>query len=153
MRLSLTSVIFLTILLVGCSSQDVSQPPHGDLSLCPLCSPRQLEIPFEKTAKLTEQAAIQITKKSLIKIRHTSPDMTPATLYPDVPEGEEGGRFHKSNPSSDAGTILWHIYRQGGSLWRIRVDIVREGDHVICTVHRPTQSHSCMDGSWWDGRP
>ena len=137
-----------TALFVGCNNQDVSQPPPSD-SLCTFCSPRQLEFPFEKTTKLTEQAAIRITRQALINIQYASHDMTPASLYPNVPEGEEGEYFHRSSPFSESGTILWHVQDRGGTFWRIAVDVMRQGDRVVCTVHRPTQSHSCMDGSWW----
>ena len=149
MRSALACLVCLTALLFGCNGQSVSKALVAGAPLCPLCSPRRIEIRFESASKLTEEAAIQATKQALISIGHSSPDMRPATLYPGVPNGQQGRYFHRPSPSSEAGILLWHVHRSDRSFWRIRVDVMRQGARVVCTVHRPTQTHSCMDGSWW----
>lgn len=90
---------------------------------------------FPTKKRLTEQDAIDLTKRALILDGKRSDAMRPVLSGHKDADGREVF-FCRKGGDSDEGWVLWWLERPDHE-WEYSVGITREGDMVVCTIARP----------------
>ena len=97
-----------------------------------LKTPVSYRFPLSQEAALTEPLAIAFTKKALIADGQATSGMLPMSYRPNgQAEDKRNLYFAVNSIDPNSGYVLWSTF-QGGYI----VHIEKEGDHVVCQVHR-----------------
>jgi hypothetical protein len=95
--------------------------------------PTEIRVSFPADRRLTEQDAIELTRKALVLDGKYAD-----TMHPVARKDSEGREviFLKRREDVDEGGVLWWLERPD-DLWEYSVGISRDCDDVVCKIWKP----------------
>jgi len=97
--------------------------------------PSEYRFPFPAEKRLTEQDALNLSRRAMILDGKRSDGMHPVLSGHKDADGRELF-FCRKEGNSDEGWVLWWLERPDHE-WEYSVGIAREGDEVVCTISKP----------------
>jgi hypothetical protein len=95
----------------------------------------EYRFPFPAEKVLTEQDAVELSKRALILDGKRSDTMRPVLSGHKDAEGHEV-IFCTGPDNPDRGWVLWSLGRPD-RLWEYLVVVTRQGDEIVCIIGKP----------------